>query len=1499
MIFKLVTDTNVTNFSVSANDESFGYFDDIVVSVATQTNVTTYALQVKHTVRGKPITEKQLTQNRGMFSLTKSFQSFKEMSEGSCDLIYFTNAKLFLPENKELNFDDEHLKVRVVQTSPDSFLSTTNEEDACYKFKLGDLEDTNLQLKDKYQHFFDHFYMYTSQESVDQVEQRLCTDFTSTFGCTRSVFAQYLNFITTWSMRDGTKEKLAKTWVESAIALILLSSCVKPLSFGPVNDKMRLLRDAIAKFWVTVVEDRAYDVVRKLWGDLKTENDDLKLLNKVALKYQLLRYFTNTDEIDDKLMNMLLWILGKCPLIVSQDDCLPSTLDLCQNKNFVVVGKYTNVHENVFRKLSDLKWSKEVYDEILKRFRFLVQGNEEIDLEFLTTLDSKFVDSVTPTDLVDMVETTYRVGGEKNLSSVYLTRFLSRNVISSKYLEKIDPTNTLVLLCDAKGTNLRTVPDRSDLFSKNELPLKKFDDWCTSVSAKVFHYFKIIEDGNLEWLQSKGGVEDLHQYQMSGYFVEEAEVYSDCQSKVNVICAEPGMGKSELLKRLKSEMKPLTVLLTMSEMSSLGTHLNEKSLDEIQETIFKLVFAECEPLEEKIVKVLIKSGQVCYMWDGLDELTNENRALIIDLVKQLSSRSLTQWITARSTLKKELEHKFGVLARSLRPLTSEEQNCYIRMYLETENERNALDKTLIKIKSLPGVSINEILAYPLQLHILLKLLQTDISFHKLSLGDLYSQFIEQKYNTYIGQKTKIDTIDPMMKKIFERHKKSVFENYEKIAVRTLCPEHVQEQSFVDDELEDYLGLLTNGHFINSSFAEYFAACYLQRSRTNLIFLFDTKYSNVRFFFDLLLAKNSVAHTAVVHKDFDLLKTQEGFEKSKDLGGRSVLHLACSWGTRYPVLNVQKNPDGYVIDDCTSEMVKEDTDYLKIVDFLLERCDTMDVDDLFKMTPGAYADATNSVFAKIKILLKEPKVCRVVDEDLTKILYYSVKFGVSEVIDLFKDIPLVCTATDQNSLLHLAVHDVKIVEKLLQFGTYLKCVNLRNKYGETPLHLASRLGYRDSMLVLIRFGSDFNSVNTNGLSPLHLACQNGHTASIMVLIESGANLDGYANDGTTPLHLACQSGNGKCVEMLIRSGVKINVRNKDGITPLHISCQTGNVEITEMLVRIGAEIDVLTSNGHTPLHVACQNGHLECVDILIKCGANVDRCSADGTTALHLACQSGNGKCVEMLIRSGVKINVRNKDGITPLHISCQTGNVEITEMLVRIGAEIDVLTNNGRTPLHLACQNGHLECAELLIQCGADINRYSEDGTTALHLACQSGSARCAELLIHCGTNINVPNKDGITPLHVSCQTGNLEITEMLVHSGANVSALANTGPTPLHLASENGHLKCVEFLIQCGADINRSSSDGTTALHSACQSGSVDVVKMLLQLGAGINVASSDGTTPLHLACEKGRDAVVRLLIECGADATATNFDHMTPLGIALRENHKQIVELLKRFHK
>ncbi|MEP0873739.1 ankyrin repeat domain-containing protein [Trichocoleus desertorum AS-A10] len=141
------------------------------------------------------------------------------------------------------------------------------------------------------------------------------------------------------------------------------------------------------------------------------------------------------------------------------------------------------------------------------------------------------------------------------------------------------------------------------------------------------------------------------------------------------------------------------------------------------------------------------------------------------------------------------------------------------------------------------------------------------------------------------------------------------------------------------------------------------------------------------------------------------------------------------------------------------------------------------------------------------------------------------------------------------------------------------VNVKNRFGVTPLHAIAMWHYRENAAdrraiaeLLIAKGAEVNSkrsgnlinrficdryaVDVSGTSPLHLAAYYGQPSVAEVLIAKGADVAAKNDCDRTPLNIAARQGDSPAlVETLLAQGSDSNAKDVLGQTPLFYATQS--------------------------------------------------------------------------------------------------------------------------------------------------------------------------------------------------------------------------------------------------------------------------------------------------------------------------------------------------------
>lgn len=232
-------------------------------------------------------------------------------------------------------------------------------------------------------------------------------------------------------------------------------------------------------------------------------------------------------------------------------------------------------------------------------------------------------------------------------------------------------------------------------------------------------------------------------------------------------------------------------------------------------------------------------------------------------------------------------------------------------------------------------------------------------------------------------------------------------------------------------------------------------------------------------------------------------------------------------------------------------------------------------------------------------------------------------------------------------LHLAVEkqDVLCVRELLE-GSQVR-TDLKDENGDTALHRAATQENASITEVLCSGGlcSGINELNLKGESPLHVASRLGRVQVLKALLEGGAKCDVLGATGFA-VHTATKFNESECVVELLKADVS-QVEVEDplyGGTALHWA---KTPELCRLLLDSGSNVNYLSKTGESPLHIMSRRGRFEAAMVLLTHGADANLRGRDGDTALHLAMKLDHMDLIKALVVFGADVEIHNDLGETP------------------------------------------------------------------------------------------------------------------------------------------------------------------------------------------------------------------------------------------------------------
>jgi uncharacterized protein len=200
----------------------------------------------------------------------------------------------------------------------------------------------------------------------------------------------------------------------------------------------------------------------------------------------------------------------------------------------------------------------------------------------------------------------------------------------------------------------------------------------------------------------------------------------------------------------------------------------------------------------------------------------------------------------------------------------------------------------------------------------------------------------------------------------------------------------------------------------------------------------------------------------------------------------------------------------------------------------------------------------------------------------------------------------------------------------------------NENGETPLTWAMQSAETKTIKALID-KVDINLKDKKGNSPIHLALSKDKEDIFNALLEKGADVNVAGMSGKvenqTVLYLAVVRGRENLVEKLLAKGANPNIADSGGATPLTEACVGANVKpnIVKMLLDKGANPNMPEnlSGAHSLIWIASNKDvssdkRIEVAKMLLAKGADKSLKDKKGRTALDWAKQSDNKDVAELL-----------------------------------------------------------------------------------------------------------------------------------------------------------------------------------------------------------------------------------------------------------------------------
>jgi ankyrin repeat protein len=1559
-----------------------GNMDDVVIDVTSNKTQVSFAIQLKHKdAKNKLLSPGTLEAEKGDFSLRKYCESFKALSDVNKQrqFILYTNAKF------DPNRTSEVTNFTMIQDDccdGNTFFNTSSGGNI-YRFEVNEKTYQGGRITNAdYENFFSRFRLFVGQKNFEGFEQETVEILENDI---LHIVPKYLDFFRKWHQGKFTNRKMDKDTLNVHLIDIFLSPFIISNRYFPVgqNEKLKLFDKIIKELDVTLVNDSSKHFTENLTDDfnheggieekLKSYKERYKIesnasvdesIMRIAKEFKIIHKYATVLENEVKV-KVLQYICEK-PIIVkfneTSEQLIYKIMELHQlgsRIKFILVGQGIQsvrlAKFRIFENVNDLRNNDELYREVTRTCRLSLQGRKETTLEELIDSCKEICEHVGANEVFQMLEGKFLIGqATDSLPPFYINRKVSFKVkIIDEVLDGTFFENNLAVV--KFDRNVRKI--QNEIRKRNVNVIDVQDYLKSKQISKGPTIISTNKECSRQLLQhvlaksNKDSVVCLRISEDNSFLIisiEENQIH--CLTRpVNILCADPGVGKTTMLKKLRNECDSRFWTIDVD----LKTHVEFfKAKHDSNRLLKRLIDGNENSFSKRIKYVFLRSKKVYFFFDGLDEVEKSCVDNVLDFIKKLSSEGFYVWISSRKNLKTKLEYYFRKVAMDMEEVEEELQKCYIMNRLKEKYKDDQIENIISKMFHSSDIdNICQILSKVLHLYITTQIFLDD--------KKLYQKMIEHTFvftkmydlifrGRFKHNRDKEGSKNPHLSLV---KVEDILKIYEHLAVHSLFGEKILEKLNLDltqarSSLNDFktnkdiLGIVTKvsdegkALFEHFTYREYFAARFFvnnfDKARLIREELLSDRRKNLMKVLSVILAEDNPLHLAVIYRNVDQIEKYFDDKNIYDKAGRNPLHLATfieprcvdrklcminvSIEAREYFTNIFKKLVKFNYADCDKLFQRNALEYafenkcFVFVEMILKTCEYRKeelhqyIENYINNNNLITFCVTHGCIKLLSLILENSEKSKnyfkenasIIIEHTIKNCYFQLEETLHFVIDTLEDkydFYVNSINERRETLLHLAAMYGRTyaVQMLLEKGA---SVNVPTRSGLTPLHYAVQSGNSEIVALLIEKRASVHVPTRNDLTPLHYAAQSGNLEIVALLIEKRAHVDAAAVDGLTALHYAAQSGNAAIVALLIEKGASVHAATKRNLTPLHYGAQSGNSEIVALLIKKRAFVHVRTRSDITPLHYAAQSGNPAIVELLIEKGASVHAATKRNLTPLHYAAQRGNFEIVALLIQKRATVDAVADDNLTPLHYAAQSGNSEIVALLIEKGASVHTLTKGNLTPLHYAAQCGHSEIVKLLIEKRAIVDVVADDDLTALHYAAQSENSEIVALLIEKGTSVHAPTKNDLTPLHYAAQSGNSEIVALLIEKGASVHAPTKGNLTPLHYAAQTGNSEIITLLIEKGASLDVVATDNQTPLHRAAQHGNSKTAELLIEKGASVD--ANDEETPLHCAAQSGNLETVELLIEKGASVNALAADNQTPLHWAAHSGNSKTAELL-----
>jgi ankyrin repeat protein len=1264
---------DIQDFQIQSNVENMGNLDDVVIDVIKNETQVSFGMQLKHKDdKKKRLLPANLEAEKGDFSLKKYCEAFKGLSDVNKQrqFILYTNAK-FDPEQiaEVTNFT----MIKDDCCDGNMFFNTSSGGGNVYRFEVNDKTPVDEQItKSDYEIFFSRFRIFVCQKYFKDIELDMAEILQID---TIHVVPKFLDLFRKWHQESFTNKKIDKATVNVHLIDIFLSPFIISNGYFPVgqNEKLKLFEKIIKEFDLTLVNDSFKHFTKNLTDEVNLEEGIEGKLESYKELYNIGPDASNDDsimrlakemKIIDKSVTVLknevklkvLQYAFEKPIILNFNEISKELIykimqlhQLGSKIKFILVGQGIQSDRlsrfRIFENVNDLRGNDQLYSEVTRTCRLSLQGRKLTTLKVLIDSCKEICEHVGPNEVLQMLKGNFLIGQatKSRLPSFYINREVSFKV--EKIDKFLDGTFFQKHLAVVKfDTNVINIQNEIRKRNINVVDLHEYLK-STQVSNKptIISTNEECSEQVLQNVSEKSANKSVVYLRISEHYdfliisIKENQIHR-LTAPVNILCADPGMGKTTLLKKLKNECDSRFWTIDVD----LKTHDEFfKKKHDANELLNHLFEGNENNFSKHIRDVFRSKKNVYFFFDGLDEMENSCVDNVLDSVDELSREGFHIWISSRKNFKTKLEDRFDKVAMDMEEIEEEQQKFYIKKRLKEECNHEQIENLISKIFNNSDIDNNrQISGKALQLYIITQNFLGNKEQHQKMTEETSTFVFTKMYEWFFRgrikhNQDKVKSQNPQLFWEDGEDVEDILEKYEHLAVHSVFSEEVFQKLDLDlrrahrflnqiKNNKDTFGIVTKVNdegkavFEHFTYGEYFAARFFSsesnfhKARLIREELFSKRHENLMMILNVILAEDNPLHLAVIYRNVDQIAKHIENENVYDKAGRNPLHLATYIEPKFVARQI------YLFNFYVTN-----TEYLTNIGILkkMVKFNYADCDKLFQLNALDYA-FENKSFVSAEIIIKTYEyskkelhqyIKKYINND--NFVKFCLRHGCINLLSsLFEN--------SEKSNNYIKENALVIIQNIIESCYFQKNETFRfvidtllDKYdfnvdctiyasGQTSLHLAAKYRKTYAVQILIEKGASVNAVTTHNETPLHLASRIGDLETVALLIEKGAYVNAVTTNNETPLHSDSGLGDLETVELLIEKGASVNAVTTDNETPLHWASRRGDLKTVALLIEKGASVNAVTTNNDTPLDLASRFGNLETVELLIEKGASV-------------------------------------------------------------------------------------------------------------------------------------------------------------------------------------------------------------------------------------------------------------------------------------------------------